>query len=123
MQLTGAQIIIECLKEQRTETLFGYPGGTVLSVYDALRERGDGIRHILTTHEQGAAHAADGYARATGRTGVCLVTSGPGATNTITGLATANMDGIPTPFKGVGIILVSASIMALSFMGFTGMFQ
>ena len=95
MQLTGAQIIIECLKEQRTETLFGYPGGTVLSVYDALRERGDGIRHILTTHEQGAAHAADGYARATGRTGVCLVTSGPGATNLVTGIATAYMDSSP----------------------------
>lgn len=95
MQLTGAQIIIECLKEQRTQTLFGYPGGTVLSVYDALRERGDGIRHILTTHEQGAAHAADGYARATGRTGVCLVTSGPGATNLVTGIATAYMDSSP----------------------------
>ncbi|MCR5829454.1 MAG: biosynthetic-type acetolactate synthase large subunit [Lachnospiraceae bacterium] len=95
MQLTGAQIIIECLKEQRTQTLFGYPGGTVLSVYDALYERGDGIRHILTTHEQGAAHAADGYARATGRTGVCLVTSGPGATNLVTGIATAYMDSSP----------------------------
>lgn len=95
MQLTGAQIIIECLKEQRTETLFGYPGGTVLSVYDALFERGQGIRHILTTHEQGAAHAADGYARATGKTGVCLVTSGPGATNLVTGIATAYMDSSP----------------------------
>ncbi|MCR5432315.1 MAG: thiamine pyrophosphate-binding protein [Lachnospiraceae bacterium] len=95
MQLTGAQIIIECLKEQRTETLFGYPGGTVLSVYDALFERGKGIRHILTTHEQGAAHAADGYARATGKTGVCLVTSGPGATNLVTGIATAYMDSSP----------------------------
>ena len=95
MQLTGAQIIIECLKEQRIDTLFGYPGGTVLSVYDALYERGKGIRHILTTHEQGAAHAADGYARATGRTGVCLVTSGPGATNLVTGIATAYMDSSP----------------------------
>ncbi len=95
MQLTGAQIIIECLKEQRTETLFGYPGGTVLSVYDALFERGKGIRHILTTHEQGAAHAADGYARVTGKTGVCLVTSGPGATNLVTGIATAYMDSSP----------------------------
>ena len=95
MQLTGAQIIIECLKEQRTQTLFGYPGGTVLSVYDALFERGEGIRHILTTHEQGAAHAADGYARATGKTGVCLVTSGPGATNLVTGIATAYMDSSP----------------------------
>ncbi len=95
MQLTGAQIIIECLKEQRTQTLFGYPGGTVLSVYDALYERGKGIRHILTTHEQGAAHAADGYARATGKTGVCLVTSGPGATNLVTGIATAYMDSSP----------------------------
>ena len=95
MQLTGAQIIIECLKEQGTQTLFGYPGGTVLSVYDALYERGEGIRHILTTHEQGAAHAADGYARATGKTGVCLVTSGPGATNLVTGIATAYMDSSP----------------------------
>ena len=95
MQLTGAQIIIECLKEQRTTTLFGYPGGTVLSVYDALYERGKGIRHVLTTHEQGAAHAADGYARATGKTGVCLVTSGPGATNLVTGIATAYMDSSP----------------------------
>jgi len=95
MQLTGADIIIECFKEQRIDTLFGYPGGTVLSVYDALYRRGEGIRHILTTHEQSAAHAADGYARATGRTGVCLVTSGPGATNLVTGIATAYMDSSP----------------------------
>lgn len=92
MQLTGAQIIIECLKEQRIDTVFGYPGGTILSVYDALYNRGEGIRHVLTSHEQGAAHAADGYARATGKTGVCMVTSGPGATNLVTGIATAYMD-------------------------------
>lgn len=95
MLLKGAEIIIECLKEQGTDTIFGYPGGTVISVYDALFTRGQGIRHILTSHEQGAAHAADGYARATGRTGVCLVTSGPGATNLVTGIATAYMDSVP----------------------------
>lgn len=95
MKLTGAEIIIECLKEQQVNTVFGYPGGTVISVYDALYRRGGGIRHILTSHEQGAAHAADGYARATGKTGVCLVTSGPGATNLVTGIATAYMDSVP----------------------------
>lgn len=93
--LTGAEIIIECLKEQGVDTVFGYPGGTVLSVYDALYRNKDSIRHILTSHEQGAAHAADGYARATGKTGVCLVTSGPGATNIVTGIATAYMDSTP----------------------------
>lgn len=95
MQLTGAEIIIECLKEQRIDTIFGYPGGTVLSVYDALFKCSSSIRHVLTAHEQGAAHAADGYARATGKTGVCLVTSGPGATNLVTGIATAYMDSSP----------------------------
>lgn len=93
--LTGAEIIIECLKEQQVDTVFGYPGGTVISVYDALFKNKKSIRHILTSHEQGAAHAADGYARATGKTGVCLVTSGPGATNIVTGIATAYMDSIP----------------------------
>ena len=95
MQLTGAEIVIECLKEQGVDTVFGYPGGTILNVYDALYKHQDEIFHILTSHEQGAAHAADGYARATGKVGVCLATSGPGATNLVTGIATAFMDSIP----------------------------
>ena len=95
MQLTGAQIVIECLKEQGVDTVFGYPGGAILNVYDELYKHSDEITHILTSHEQGAAHAADGYARATGRVGVCLATSGPGATNLVTGIATAYMDSIP----------------------------
>lgn len=95
MQLTGAEIVIECLKEQGVDTVFGYPGGAILNVYDALYKHKDEIRHILTSHEQGAAHAADGYARATGKVGVCLATSGPGATNLVTGIATAYMDSIP----------------------------
>lgn len=95
MQLTGAEIIVECLKEQGVDTVFGFPGGTILNVYDALYKHSDEIKHILTSHEQGAAHAADGYARATGRTGVCLATSGPGATNLVTGIATAYMDSVP----------------------------
>lgn len=95
MQLTGAEIVVECLKEQGVDTVFGYPGGTILNVYDALYKHSDEIRHILTSHEQGAAHAADGYARATGRVGVCLATSGPGATNLVTGIATAYMDSVP----------------------------
>lgn len=95
MQLTGSEIVIECLKEQGVDTVFGYPGGTILNVYDALYKHGDEIRHILTSHEQGAAHAADGYARATGKVGVCMATSGPGATNLVTGIATAYMDSIP----------------------------
>lgn len=95
MQLTGAEIVVECLKEQGVDTVFGYPGGTILNVYDALYKHSDEINHILTSHEQGAAHAADGYARATGRTGVCLATSGPGATNLVTGIATAYMDSVP----------------------------
>lgn len=95
MQLTGSEIIIECLKEQGVDTVFGYPGGTILNVYDALYQHRDEIHHILTSHEQGAAHAADGYARATGKVGVCLATSGPGATNLVTGIATAYMDSIP----------------------------
>lgn len=94
MQLTGAQIIIECLKEQSVDTIFGYPGGTILNVYDELY-RHDEIKHVLTSHEQGAAHAADGYARVTGKVGVCFATSGPGATNLVTGIATAYMDSIP----------------------------
>ena len=95
MQLTGAEIIIECLKEQKVDTVFGYPGGAILNVYDALYKHSDEIQHILTSHEQGASHAADGYARATGKVGVCFATSGPGATNLVTGIATAYMDSIP----------------------------
>ncbi len=95
MQLTGAEIVIECLKEQGVDTVFGYPGGTILNVYDALYKHSGEINHILTSHEQGAAHAADGYARATGKVGVCMATSGPGATNLVTGIATAYMDSIP----------------------------
>ncbi len=95
MQLNGAEIVIECLKEQGVDTVFGYPGGSILNVYDELYKHRDEIRHILTSHEQGAAHAADGYARATGKIGVCLATSGPGATNLVTGIATAYMDSIP----------------------------
>ena len=95
MKLNGSEIVIECLKEQGVDTVFGYPGGTILNVYDALYKHGSEINHILTSHEQGAAHAADGYARATGKVGVCLVTSGPGATNLVTGLATANYDSVP----------------------------
>ncbi len=95
MLLTGAEIIIECLKEQGVDTVFGYPGGAILNVYDALYLHKDEIRHVLTSHEQGAAHAADGYARSTGRVGVCFATSGPGATNLVTGIATAYMDSVP----------------------------
>ncbi len=95
MNLTGAEIVIECLKEQGVDTVFGYPGGTILNVYDALYKHQEEIFHVLTSHEQGAAHAADGYARATGKVGVCMATSGPGATNLVTGIATAYMDSIP----------------------------
>lgn len=95
MQLTGAQILIECLKEQGVTTVFGYPGGAILNVYDELYQHRNEIRHILTSHEQGASHAADGYARSTGKVGVCLATSGPGASNLVTGIATAYMDSIP----------------------------
>ena len=94
-KLNGSEIVIECLKEQGVDTVFGYPGGSILNIYDALYKHQDEITHILTSHEQGAAHAADGYARATGRVGVCLATSGPGATNLVTGIATAYMDSIP----------------------------
>ena len=95
MQLTGAEIIIECLKEQKVDTIFGYPGGAILNVYDELYKHRNEIRHILTSHEQGASHAADGYARSTGKVGVCMATSGPGATNLVTGIATAYMDSVP----------------------------
>lgn len=95
MQLTGAQIVIECLKEQGVDTVFGYPGGAILNVYDELYKHSHEIKHVLTSHEQGASHAADGYARATGKVGVCFATSGPGATNLVTGIATAYMDSVP----------------------------
>ena len=94
MQLNGSQIIMECLKEQKVDTVFGYPGGSILNVYDELYRTPE-IHHILTSHEQGASHAADGYARATGKVGVCFATSGPGATNLVTGIATAYMDSVP----------------------------
>ncbi|HIR12781.1 MAG TPA: biosynthetic-type acetolactate synthase large subunit [Candidatus Choladousia intestinavium] len=95
MKLNGSEIVIECLKEQGVDTVFGYPGGAILNVYDALYKHSGEIRHILTSHEQGAAHAADGYARSTGKVGVCMSTSGPGATNLVTGIATAYMDSVP----------------------------
>ena len=95
MKLNGSQIVVECLKEQGVDTIFGYPGGAILNIYDELYRHRDEIRHILTSHEQGASHAADGYARATGKVGVCLATSGPGATNLVTGIATAYMDSVP----------------------------
>ena len=98
MQMTGAKILMECLLEQGVDTVFGYPGGTILNVYDELYDYKDKIKHILTAHEQGASHAADGYARSTGRVGVCFATSGPGATNLTTGIATAYMDSSPVVF-------------------------
>ena len=94
MVLNGSQIIIECLKEQGVDTVFGYPGGAILNVYDAIYQQNQ-IKHVLTSHEQGASHAADGYARSTGKVGVCFATSGPGATNLVTGIATAYMDSVP----------------------------
>ncbi len=95
MELNGSQIVLECLLEQGVDTVFGYPGGAILNIYDALYHYQDKIHHVLTSHEQGAAHAADGYARATGKVGVCMATSGPGATNLVTGIATAYMDSVP----------------------------
>lgn len=95
MLLSGAEIVIECLKEQGVDTVFGYPGGAILNIYDELYKHSSEIHHVLTSHEQGAAHAADGYARATGKVGVCMATSGPGATNLVTGIATAYMDSVP----------------------------
>lgn len=107
-QLTGAQIVLECLKEQGVDTIFGYPGGAILNIYDELYKQKDEITHILTSHEQGASHAADGYARSTGKVGVCFATSGPGATNIVTGIATAYMDSVPivaiTCNVGVGLL-------------------
>lgn len=105
MKLKGSDIVVECLLEQGVETVFGYPGGTILEVYDSLYKYQDKINHVLTSHEQGAAHAADGYARATGKVGVCMATSGPGATNLVTGIATAYMDSIP-------IVAITANVAA-----------
>ncbi len=105
MLLTGAEIIVECLKEQGVDVVFGYPGGTILNIYDALYRHSDEIFHVLTSHEQGAAHAADGYARATGKVGVCLATSGPGATNLVTGIATAYMDSVPMVAITANVVL------------------
>ena len=107
-QLTGSEIVIECLKEQGVDTVFGYPGGCILNIYDELYKHQGEIKHILTSHEQGAAHAADGYARATGKVGVCMATSGPGATNLVTGIATAYMDSVPVVAitANVGVTLV-----------------
>ena len=108
MQLNGSQIVIECLMEQGVDTVFGYPGGAILNIYDELYKHPE-IRHILTSHEQGASHAADGYARATGKVGVCLATSGPGATNLVTGIATAYMDSVP-------IVAITANV-GTSYLG------
>lgn len=109
MELTGSQIVIECLKEQGVDTVFGYPGGAILNIYDELYKHSGEIRHILTSHEQGAAHAADGYARATGKVGVCMATSGPGATNLVTGIATAYMDSVP-------MVAITANV-AVNYLG------
>ncbi len=109
MLLTGSEIVLECLKEQGVDTIFGYPGGAILNIYDALYKYKKDFNHILTSHEQGAAHAADGYARATGKTGVCFATSGPGATNLVTGIATAYMDSVP-------IVAITANV-AVSLLG------
>lgn len=104
MLLTGSEIVIECLKEQGVDTVFGYPGGTILNIYDALYSHSE-IKHILTSHEQGASHAADGYARSTGKVGVCMATSGPGATNLVTGIATAYMDSVPMVAITANVVL------------------
>ena len=109
MQMTGARILMECLLEQGVDTIFGYPGGTILNVYDELYNYEGKVRHILTAHEQGACHAADGYARSTGKVGVCFATSGPGATNLVTGIATAYMDSSP-------IVCITCNV-GLSFIG------
>ena len=117
MKINGSQIVIECLIEQGVDTVFGYPGGNILNIYDALYKNSDRITHILTAHEQAAAHAADGYSRSTGRVGVCMATSGPGATNLVTGIATAYMDSVPivaiTCNVGTPLLPVTAIIFAL----------
>ena len=120
MKMSGAQILLECLLEQNVDTIFGYPGGTFLNVYDALYGYSDRIRHILTSHEQGAAHAADGYARSTGKVGVCFATSGPGATNLITGIATAYMDSSPVVFISCNVAQNLIGKDAFQEVDFTG---
>ena len=120
MKMSGAQILLECLLEQNVDTIFGYPGGTILNVYDALYGYSDRIRHILTSHEQGAAHAADGYARSTGKVGVCFATSGPGATNLITGIATAYMDSSPVVFISCNVAQNLIGKDAFQEVDFTG---
>lgn len=109
MELSGSRILIECLKEQGVDTVFGYPGGAILNIYDELYKHSDEIKHILTSHEQGASHAADGYARATGKVGVCMATSGPGSTNLVTGIATAYMDSVP-------MVAITANV-AVNYLG------
>ena len=110
MLLNGSEILVECLKEQGVDTVFGYPGGAVLNIYDALYKHQNEIKHYLTSHEQGAAHAADGYARATGKVGVCIATRGPGACNLVTGIATAYMDSIPMVAITLIIITIPVTI-------------
>ena len=124
MQMTGARILLECLMEQGVDTVFGYPGGTILNVYDELYnyEKEGKLRHILTAHEQGASHAADGYARSTGKVGVCFATSGPGATNLVTGIATAYLDSSPVVFItcNVGVTGIGKdSFQEVDFAGIT----
>jgi len=122
MQMTGAKVLLECLLEQGVDVVFGYPGGTILNVYDELYNYQDKIKHILTAHEQGASHAADGYARSTGRVGVCFATSGPGATNLVTGIATAYLDSSPVVFItcNVGISAIGKdSFQEVDFAGIT----
>lgn len=122
MMMTGAKILIECLLEQGVDTVFGYPGGTILNVYDELYKYEGKIKHILTAHEQGASHAADGYARSTGKVGVCFVTSGPGATNITTGIATAYMDSSPVVFISCNVgedLIGKDSFQEVDIMGIT----
>ena len=111
MKMTGAEIVVACLVEQGVDTVFGYPGGAILNVYDALYKHRDKITHYLSSHEQGASHMADGYARATGKVGVCLATSGPGATNLVTGIATAYMDSVPLVAITCNVTLPLLSIL------------
>lgn len=122
MMMTGAKILIECLLEQGVDTVFGYPGGTILNVYDELYKYEGKIKHILTAHEQRASHAADGYARSTGKVGVCFVTSGPGATNITTGIATAYMDSSPVVFISCNVgedLIGKDSFQEVDIMGIT----
>ena len=122
MEMTGAKILMECLLEQEVNTIFGYPGGTIINVYDELYKYSDRIHHILTSHEQGAAHAADGYARSTNRVGVCFATSGPGATNLVTGIATAYMDSSPVVFITCNVaddLIGKDSFQAVDIVGIT----